>query len=210
MLELSFEKEVVKTLTTGSNQWVERKDRYGTTPDQLWANFRDKLNNNNYAKLQGYPLTDTEFNQVKRAIEVRTPYEAAKLLAAENGIGKVEVERDDAKLGTVTLELFWKVDVAGGKSSYEVVRQAVRPRLAGTQNVDPDRRFDVTLLINGLPLIQLELKEATVERNQACNPLGIYAQEGKYTGIYSLLQMFVIMTPDKYGVFCECRTGSFQ
>ena len=88
MLELSFEKEVVKTLTTGSNQWVERKDRYGTTPDQLWANFRDKLNNNNYAKLQGYPLTDTEFNQVKRAIEVRTPYEAAKLLATENGIGK--------------------------------------------------------------------------------------------------------------------------
>ena len=66
MLELSFEKEVVKTLTTGSNQWVERKDLYGATPDQLWANFRDKLNNNNYAKLQGHPLTDTEFNQVKR------------------------------------------------------------------------------------------------------------------------------------------------
>ena len=43
MLELSFEKEVVKTLTTGSNQWVERKDLYGATPDQLWANFRDKL-----------------------------------------------------------------------------------------------------------------------------------------------------------------------
>lgn len=100
--------------------------------------------------MQGYPLTDTEFNQVKRAIEVRTPYEAAKLLAAENGIGKVEVERDDAKLGTVTLELFWKADVAGGKSSYEVVRQAVRPRLAGTQDVDPDRRFDVTLLISGM------------------------------------------------------------
>lgn len=122
----------------------------------------------------------------------------------------MEVERDDAKLGTVTLELFWKVDVAGGKSSYEVVRQAVRPRLAGTQNVDPDRRFDVTLLINGLPLIQLELKKATVELNQAFNQIEKYAQEGKYTGIYSLLQMFVIMTPDKYGVFCECRTGSFQ
>ena len=125
---------------------MERKDRYGATPNQLWANFRDKLNNNNYAKLQGHPLTDTEFNQIKRAIEVPTPYEAAKLLAAENGIGKVEGERDDAKLGTVTLKLFWKADVAGGKSSYEVVRQAVRPRLAGTQNVDPDRRFDVTLL----------------------------------------------------------------
>uniref|UniRef100_UPI0022E185F6 type I restriction endonuclease subunit R, EcoR124 family n=2 Tax=Levilactobacillus brevis TaxID=1580 RepID=UPI0022E185F6 len=210
MLELSFEKEVVKTLTTGSNQWVERKDLYGATPDQLWANFRDKLNNNNYAKLQGYPLTDTEFNQVKRAIEVRTPYEAAKLLAAENGIGKVEVERDDAKLGTVTLELFWKADVAGGKSSYEVVRQAVRPRLAGTQDVDPDRRFDVTLLINGLPLIQLELKKATVELNQAFNQIEKYAQEGKYTGIYSLLQMFVIMTPDSTAYFANAEPDHFN
>ena len=72
------------------------------------------------------------------------------------GIGKVEGERDDAKLGTVTLKLFWKADVAGGKSSYEVVRHAVRPRLAGTQDVNPDRRFDVTLLINGLPLIQFD------------------------------------------------------
>ena len=71
-------------------------------------------------------------------------------------IGKVEGERDDAKLGTVTLKLLWKADVAGGKSSYEVVRHAVRPRLAGTQDVDPDRRFDVTLLINGLPLIQFD------------------------------------------------------
>jgi len=47
----------------------------------------------------------------------------------------------------------------------------VRPRLAGTQDVDPDRRFDVTLLINGLPLIQLELKKATVELNQAFNQI---------------------------------------
>uniref|UniRef100_UPI0035D08547 type I restriction endonuclease n=1 Tax=Lentilactobacillus buchneri TaxID=1581 RepID=UPI0035D08547 len=52
-----------------------------------------------------------------------------------------------------------------------MVRQAVRPRLAGTQDVDPDRRFDVTLLINGLPLIQLELKKATVELNQAFKKL---------------------------------------
>ena len=100
-------------------------------------------------------FSDAEFNQVKRAIEVPTPYEAAKLLAAKNGIGKVEGERDDAKLGTVTLKLFWKADVTGGKSSYEVVRHAVRPRLAGTQDVNPDRRFDVTLLINGLPLVNL-------------------------------------------------------
>ena len=80
----------------------------------------------------------------------------------------------------------------------------------GTQNVDPDRRFDVTLLINGLPLIQLELKKATVELNQAFNQIEKYAQEGKYTGIYSLLQMFVIMTPDSTAYFANAEPDHFN
>lgn len=210
MQELSFEKQVVETLTTGHNQWKERQDLYGATPDKLWSNLRDKIYNNNYAKLRGIPLSDNEFQQIKRAIEVRTPYEGAKLLAAENGIGKVEVERDDAKLGNVTLELFWKADVAGGKSSYEIVRQAVRPKLAGASDTEPDRRFDITLLINGLPLIQLELKKSTVELNQAFNQIEKYAKEGKYTGIFSLLQMFVVMTPSSSAYFANAEPDSFN
>jgi type I restriction enzyme R subunit len=205
--ELDFEKEVVETLTTGKNQWVERKDLYMATPDKLWANLRDKINNNNYAKLHGNPLTENEFNQIKRAIEVPNPYQAAKLLAAENGIGKVEIQRDDAKEGKVVLELFWKADVAGGKSSYEVVRQAVRPAL---RPGDAKRRFDVTLLINGLPLIQLEFKKSTVELTKAFNQIQKYALEGKYTGIYSLIQMFVIMSPDSSAYFANAEPDKFN
>ena len=116
MQESDFEKQVVETLTTGKNQWIERKDLYMATPEKLWANLRDKINNNNFANLQGIPLTDKELNQVMRAIEVPTPYQAAKLLAAENGEGKVAIQRDDAKQGKAVLELFWKSAVAGGKS----------------------------------------------------------------------------------------------
>ncbi|MFT8470849.1 MAG: HsdR family type I site-specific deoxyribonuclease [Oenococcus sp.] len=208
--ELDFEKEVVNQLTVGHNQWVERKDLYEATPEQLWANLREKINNNNYAVLQGQPLTDQEFGRVQRAIEVQTPYEAAQLLAAENGIGKIVIERDDAQLDKVTLELFWKADVAGGKSSYEIVRQAVRPKGTNINGDDQDRRFDVTLLINGLPLIQLEFKKSTVELGQAFTQIKKYAAESKYTGIYSLLQMFVIMSPDSSAYFANCEPGHFN
>lgn len=208
--ELDFEKEVVNQLTVGHNQWVERKDLYEATPDQLWANLRDKINNNNFAALHGQPLTNTEFARVQRAIEVQTPYQGAKLLAAENGIGKIVIERDDAKLDKVTLELFWKADVAGGKSSYEIVRQAIRPKGDAANLLDQDRRFDVSLLINGLPLIQIEFKKSTVELGHAFDQIEKYAAEKKYTDIYSLLQMFVIMSPDSTAYFANCEIGQFR
>lgn len=206
--ELDFEKEIVQQLSVDSNQWTERKDLYEATPEMLWANFREKLNHNNIAALKHKELSDEEFNRVKSQIKnIKSPYEAAKMLDSENGIGKIEIQRDDATQGYVTLNIFWKADVGGGNSSYEIVRQAIRPR---TSEGDNDRRFDVTLLINGLPLIQLELKKSTVEINQAFNQIKKYADENKYTDIYSFLQMFVIMSPDSTAYFANCKPGEFN
>ncbi|TPR18101.1 type I restriction endonuclease subunit R [Apilactobacillus timberlakei] len=209
--ELDFEKQVVKQLSTDSNQWTERKDLYEATPEQLWDNFRNKLNHNNMAVLKQKPLTDEEFKRVQNKISnVKSPYEAAQLLDSENGIGKIEIERDDVSLGKqVTLSIFWKADVAGGNSSYEIVRQAIRPGNSSVGDTK-DRRFDVTLLINGLPLIQLELKKATVEINQAFNQIKKYSKENKYSDIYSLLQMFVIMSPDSTAYFANCKPDEFN
>ena len=67
-----------------------------------------------------------------------------------------------------------------------------------------------SIAILRLPLIQLELKKATVELNQAFNQIEKYAQEGKYTGIYSLLQMFVIMTPDSTAYFANAEPDHFN
>ncbi|KRM67727.1 hsdR protein [Apilactobacillus ozensis DSM 23829 = JCM 17196] len=210
MAELDFEKQIVKQLSTDSNQWTERKDLYEATPDDLWNNFRDKLNHNNWAALKQQPLTDEEFARVKNIIsQVNSPYEAAKLLDSENGIGKLEIQRDDAKLGYVPLKIFWKADVAGGNSSYEIVRQAVRPR-GLVEGDEQDRRFDITLLINGLPLIQLELKKSGVSIYQAFNQIKKYAKENKYDGIYSLIQMFVIMSPESSAYFANCKPDEFN
>lgn len=208
--ELDFEKQIVEQLSTGSNQWEERKDLYGATPDQLWDNFRTKLNRNNIAELDHKELTDEEFDRVKSEInKIKSPYDAAKMLDSENGIGKIDIQRDDSSQGYVTLNIFWKADVNGGHSSYEIVRQARRPK-GLLEGDDQNRRFDVTLLINGLPLIQLELKKSTVEITQAFNQIKKYAKEGKYTGIYSLLQMFVIMSPDATEYFANCEPDDFN
>lgn len=206
--ELDFEKEIVQQLSVDSNQWTERKDLYEATPEMLWENFREKLNRNNIAVLKHKELSDEEFNRVKSQIKnIKSPYEAAKMLNSENGKGKIPLERDDPKEGKIYLEIFCKADVSGGNSSYEIVRQAIRPR---TSESDNDRRFDVTLLINGLPLIQLELKKSTVEINQAFNQIKKYADENKYTDIYSFLQMFVIMSPDSTAYFANCKPGEFN
>lgn len=81
--------------------------------------------------------------------------DAAKWLAGENGIAKVQVQREDASLGTIRLSVLWREDIAGGHSSYEVVSQV---KIMKNDEMDRNRRFDVSLLINGLPMIQIELK----------------------------------------------------
>src|SRR5690625_7361987 len=60
---------------------------------------------------------------------------------------------------------------------------------------DRNRRFDVTLLINGLPIVQIELKQASAKDGvfQAFNQIKKYAEEGMYRGnIFSTLQLFVV------------------
>ena len=76
-------------------------------------------------------------------------------MVGENGIAKVEVQREDASLGTIRLSVIWRDNIAAGKSSYEVVNQVI----TGGEGIR-QRRGDVTLLINGLPMIQIELKSS--------------------------------------------------
>lgn len=114
-------------------------------------------------------------------------YEAAKWIAGENGIAKVQVQREDASLGTIRLEVLWRNNVAGGKSSYEVVHQV----MTGGEGIR-QRRGDVTLLINGLPLIQIELKSRSHPYMDAFRQIKKYDQEGQFRGIFSSLQMFVV------------------
>lgn len=185
--ELEIEKQLISQLVTGESQWTYREDL--KTEEQLWENFFEKLAQNNVALLADYPLTEQEKRQIKNQLNFVSYYDAAKWLVGENGIAKVEVQREDASLGTIRLSVIWRDNIAAGKSSYEVVNQVERDKV---NPQDQDRRLDVTLLINGLPMIQIELKSPRVAFLDAFHQIKKYDREGKFRGIYSSLQMFVV------------------
>ena len=185
--EQVLEDNLIKKLVTGESQWTYREDL--RTEDDLWRNFRQKLESNNKDILDGIPLTEQEFRQVQNQLNFPSFYAAAKWLAGENGIAKVQVQREDATLGTIRLRVINRQDVAGGISSYEVINQFKSDKRSIE---DLNRRFDVTLLINGLPMIHIELKNRAHPYMDAFRQIKKYLKEGKFTGIYSSLQMFVV------------------
>lgn len=183
--EVSIENALINQLTSGESQWVYRPEL--NTEELLWNNFFEKLEANNVRFLNDIPLTNSEKNQIKNQLNFINFYEAAKWIAGENGIAKVQVQRENASLGTIRLEVLWRNNVAGGKSSYEVVNQI----MTGGEDIR-HRRGDVTLLINGLPLIQIELKSRSHGFMTAFRQIKKYDQEGQFRGIFSSLQMFVV------------------
>ena len=183
--ELAIERDLINQLTKGESQWVYRPDL--NSEEKLWDNFFEKLEENNVRTLADHPLTYSEKNQIKNQLNFVNFYEAAKWIAGENGIAKVQVQREDASLGTIRLEVLWRNNVAGGKSSYEVVHQV----MTGGEGIR-QRRGDVTLLINGLPLIQIELKSRSHTYMDAFRQISKCDREGQFRGIFSSLQMFVV------------------
>src|SRR5699024_6631467 len=158
--ELEIEKRLIQVLGDGHNQWQYRPDL--KSEDDLWNNLRQKISQNNVAELNDQPITDKEFDLIKTELlaRTRTPFEAARWLKGENGIARVTIEREDIKLGMMSLVLYSNHDIGGGISSYEVVHQIAKDR---EEIGNRDRRFDITLLINGLPIVQIELKKVTAE-----------------------------------------------
>ncbi|WP_242302727.1 type I restriction endonuclease subunit R [Bacillus cereus group sp. BfR-BA-01361] len=185
--EQVLENNLIKQLTSGKSQWTYRDDL--NTEEELWENFHQKLEVNNKDVLNGVPLTEQEFRQIQNQLNFSSFYEAAKWLAGENGIAKVQVQREDATLGTIRLRVINRQDVAGGISSYEVINQFKSDKRSIE---DANRRFDVTLLLNGLPMIHIELKSRAHPYMDAFRQIKKYLKEGKFTGIYSTLQMFVV------------------
>lgn len=185
--EQFMEETLIQKLISGKSQWTYRDDL--RTEEDLWRNFRQKLENNNKDILKDVPLTEQEFYQVKNQLSFSSFYKAAQWLAGENGVAKVEVQREDAKLGTIRLRVVNRQDVAGGTSSYEVINQFQTEKRSLD---DRNRRFDVTLLINGLPMIHIELKNRAHPYMDAFRQIKKYLKEGKFTGIYSTVQMFVM------------------
>lgn len=189
MLESEMEDLLIKQLTCDVSQWTYRPDL--TTEEALWNNLREKLNRNNIDELHGIPLTDGEMSQVKSFLldQAATTYKAARWLSGEHQVAQIPILRDDASLRKVSLMAVNSREVAGGSSSYEVINQF--QAVKGDES-ERNRRFDVTLLINGLPLIHIELKNRDHPFMDAFRQITKYCEEGKFRGLMGLVQMFVV------------------
>ncbi len=185
-LESVMERRLIEQLCGGESQWTYRSDI--KTEEDLWDNFKYILEQNNKAKLKDTSLSESEFAKIKNDLSHATFYDAGKWLVGENGKVYVHVQRGNETLHLLVMN---NEHVAGGTSVYEVINQYQAFREEGDEE-GRNRRFDVTLLINGIPMIHIELKNKEHSYLDGFRQIKKYIAEGKFRGIFSNVQMFVV------------------
>lgn len=206
--EDEFEKAVIETLIKYG--W-EEEVLYYPTEEELIKNWADILfkNNQHIDNLNGQPLTKTEMDQIiEKIISLQSPM---KLNGFING-KSVEIKRDnpDDKLHygkEVSLKIYDRQEIALGESRYQI---ACQPKFKAKSSILNDRRGDLMLLINGMPVIHIELKRSGVEVSQAYNQIEKYSHEGIFKGLFSLVQIFVAMQPEETVYFANPGEGKFN
>ena len=199
--ELEFEHALVNELV--ANGWTDGILNHPTEKDLLdnWAKILFE-NNRQIDRLNDYPLTDTEMQQIIEQItQLRTPL---KLNGFING-KTISIRRDNPEdkehFGKeIALKIYDRDEIAAGESRYQIAEQPIFNKKSFILN---DRRGDLMLLINGMPLIHIELKKSNIPVSQATNQIEKYAHEGIYDGIFSLVQIFVGMNPEETVYFAN-------
>ena len=194
--EIAFENALINVLTSSCG-WSPEIIKYPTEKDLLqnWANILFE-NNRSIDRLNDYPLTDGEMQQIIEQIkELKTPL---KLNGFINGrsVSIIRDNPDDKEhFGkAVSLKIYDRREIAAGESRYQIAEQ---PIFKAKSSVLPNRRGDFMLLINGMPLFHIELKKSGVPVSQASNQIEKYAHEGIFTGLFALVQVFVAMNPEE-------------
>ena len=199
--EKEFEEALIDMLT--EKGW-EKTVLNNYTEEQLLRNWADILfqNNRGVDRLNDYPLTSGEMRQILEQIgSLKSPL---KLNGFINGrsVTIIRDNPDDAEHfgNVVSLKIYDRKEIAAGQSRYQIARQ---PIFASRSAMRHDRRGDLMLLINGMPVFHIELKRSGVPVSQACFQIQKYAAEGVFTGLFSLVQIFVAMNPEETVYFAN-------
>lgn len=194
--ELDFEKAIAELLP--QHGW-EPQIIINPTEENLIKNWAAIIyNNNREVNLLGdFPLTDSEMQQIITQVNaLPNPYKVNEFI--NGGFVKIKRDNENDKINfgkDVYLKIFDAKEIRTGQSVYQIVRQ---PKFETKHPLGTTRRGDVMLLINGMPVIHIELKRSGVDVTQAVNQIKKYAHEGIFSrGIFSLVQIFVAMTPEK-------------
>ena len=143
--------------------------------EALHSNFRKIVNRRNIERLNGVELSDKEFERLLLMINGKSIFESAKILR-----DKHVLTRDDNT--KVYIELFDIVKWC--KNEFQISNQI-------TMKGKYENRYDVTILINGLPVVQIELKRSGIDINEAFNQVNRYRKHS-YKGLFRYIQIYVV------------------
>lgn len=184
--ELQLENKLVDQLVGLGYERVFIRDE-----SELLRNLKGQLEKHN-----NKTLSDSEFQRVLNHLNRGTVFERAAILR-----DKMHLKRDD---DTSTYIEF--LEVANWcQNQFQVTRQI---STEGTYK----NRYDVTILINGLPLVQIELKRRGLELKEAFNQTNRY-QRHSYTssyGLFNYIQLFVISNGVNTKYYANNRQQSFK
>ena len=161
--------------------------------NELLANLKNQLEKHN--KVQ---LSDNDFKQILNYINKGNVFERAKIL-------RDRVPYTNAQGDTKTVELINQIHWC--QNEFQVTQQIA---MEGTHK----NRYDVTILINGLPLVQIELKRRGLELKEAFNQTNRYERHsyGAGHGLFQFVQIFVISNGvnTKYYANAPLKARSFK
>lgn len=183
------------------NMFIDRLESLGyqfvkmNSYDDVLENFRTQLAKFNEKKLaeKGHAasFSDAEFNRIMIHVDNHSVYESAKILR-----DKFVLELDNGE--SVYIE-FFSADT--DRNLYQVTHQVTMDK-AHKDDVVYKNRYDVTVLINGLPVVQIELKRPGVEINEAINQINRY-RKFSFKGLFRYLQLFVVSNSVQTKYFCN-------
>lgn len=198
--EYEVENKFIDRLESIGYEYVEMKHY-----DDVVANFRKvlaKFNEKKLVEAKGVAeFSDAEFGRIMLHIDNHSVYESAKIMR-----DKFVLELDNEK--TVYIE-FFSGDIE--RNIYQVTHQVTMDK-DHKDDVSYKNRYDVTVLINGLPLVQIELKRPGVEINEAINQINRY-RKFSFKGLFRYLQLFVVSNSVQTKYFCnenEMENGQYN
>lgn len=161
-----------------------------TDVNALRANLKQQL-----SKLNGFQISDSELKQIRNALSKGNVFDKAKILR-----DRLQISKDDGTTGYIRF-----LDDDFSKNHFQVTQQV-------TVEGRYKNRYDVTILVNGLPLVQIELKRRGLELKEAFNQVNRYQRHSYWAedGLFQYVQMFVISNGVNTKYYANNRKQSFK
>lgn len=189
--EQILENALIKTLQDNGYEYIQLREE-----ENLYANFKAQLEKHNKKQLALYNreyFTDKEFDKIRIHLEGGTRFEKAKKL------------RDLYPLELETGERIWVEFLNKNKWCQNEFQVSNQITVEGRKTC----RYDVTILINGIPLVQIELKKRGLELKQAYNQIQRY-HKTSFRGLFDYVQLFVISNGVNTRYFANNPNGGYK